>query len=98
MTRASDAKSEDTVGALGLPAVRARQMANRITALEAERAQLRRNIAELLAEFTELRDRAVLDAQTIAELRASCAPARQSRREWIKFATGLLNDRPPVQP
>jgi predicted nucleic acid-binding Zn-ribbon protein len=98
MTRASDAESEDVVGALGMPRVRARQMANRITALEAERAQLRRNIAELLAEFHELRDRAVLDAQTIAELRASCAQARQSRREWIKFATGLLGDRPPAQP
>jgi len=98
MTKASDAKSEDTVGALGLPAVRARQMANRITALEAERAQLRRNIAELLAEFTALRDRAVLDAQTIAELRASCAQARASRREWIRFAMTLIGDRPPVQP
>ena len=98
MSKGSDARSEETVGALGMPGVRARQMANRITALEAERAQLRRNIAELLAEFTELRDRAVLDAQTIAELRASCAQARQSRREWIRFATGLLGERPPVQP
>lgn len=98
MTRASDAESEETVGALGMPAVRLRQQANRIAALEAERAQLRQNVAELLAEFTELRDRAVLDAQTIAELRASCAQARQSRREWIRFATGLLGERPPVQP
>jgi predicted nucleic acid-binding Zn-ribbon protein len=98
MSKGSDARSEDTVGALGMPGVRARQMANRITALEAERSQLRRNIAELLAEFTELRDRAVLDAQTIAELRASCAQARQSRREWIRFAIGLLGDRDEVQP
>jgi predicted nucleic acid-binding Zn-ribbon protein len=98
MSKGSDARSEDTVGALGMPGVRARQMANRITALEAERSQLRRNIAELLAEFTELRDRAVLDAQTIAELRASCAQARAARREWLRFAMTLLGERDQVQP
>lgn len=83
---------DHTPEALGLPAVRLRQAQNRIAALEAERAQLRQNVAELLAEFTDLRDRAVTDAQTIADLRASCAQARQSRREWIKFATGLLRE------
>lgn len=93
MTRQDDR----TVEALGLPTVRLRQMENRIAALEAERARLRQNVAELLAEFTELRDRAVEDAQTIADLRASCAQARKSRREWIKFATGLLRERDEMQ-
>ena len=90
-------KGDHTTEALGLPAVRLRQQANRIAALEAERAQLRQNVAELLAEFTDLRDRAVEDAQTIAELRASCAQARKSRREWIRFATDLLRERDEVQ-
>lgn len=88
---------EHTVEALGLPGVRLRQLENRIAALEAERARLRTNIAELLAEFTDLRYRAVEDAQTIAELRTSCAQARASRREWIKYATGLLRERNEVQ-
>jgi len=91
-------KGDHTTEALGLPAVRLRQQANRIAALEAERAQLRQNVAELLAEFTDLRDRAVEDAQTIAELRASCAQARKSRREWIRFATDLLRERDEVRP
>lgn len=80
------------VGDLGLPAVRMKQLQNRVAALEAERAKLRHNIAELLAEFTDLRDRAVTDAQTIAELRESCAQARSSRREWIRFATRTLRE------
>jgi uncharacterized protein (UPF0335 family) len=91
-------KSNHTAESLGLPAMRLRQQANRIAALEAERSQLRQNVAELLAEFTDLRDQAVKDAQTIAELRASCAQARKSRREWIRFATGLLRERDQVQP
>jgi hypothetical protein len=86
-----------TLGDLGMPAVRLRQAQNRIAALEAERARLRQNIAELLAEFTDLRDRAVTDAAEIERLRESCAQARRSRREWIKFATGLLRERDQVQ-
>jgi len=87
-----------TLGDLGGVEVRLRQAQNRIAALEAERARLRQNIAELLAEFTDLRDRAVTDAQTIAELRASCAQARQSRREWMRFAMKTLRERDQVQP
>jgi predicted nucleic acid-binding Zn-ribbon protein len=91
-------KSDHTAESLGLPAMRLRQQANRIAALEAERSQLRQNVAELLAEFTDLRDRAVTDAAEIERLRESCAQARRSRREWIKFATGLLRERDQVQP
>jgi predicted nucleic acid-binding Zn-ribbon protein len=92
MSRHDHASGDASLGDLGLPAVRLRQAQNRIAHLEAERARLRQNVAELLEEFTDLRDRAVADAQTIAELRASCAQARQSRREWMRFAMKTLRE------
>jgi predicted nuclease with TOPRIM domain len=98
MSRHDHRLGDATLGDLGTLDARLRQAQNRIAALETERSQLRQNVAELLAEFTDLRDRAVTDAAEIERLRESCAQARRSRREWIRFATGLLRERDQVQP
>lgn len=92
-TRRHDHVSGDsTLGKLSAPGVKMRQLQNRVAQLEAERATLRRNVAELLAEFTELRDRAVTDAQRIDELVASLKVVRASRRMWMRYALSILRD------